>query len=290
MARDPRTAYPQPPQPLQKQELPGKTDAMEPVPDHGEKSYTGSGKLEGQAAIITGGDSGIGRAVAIAFAREGADVLVSYLDEHGDAEETKTWVERAGKRCVLLPGDVKEEAHCAAIVERTVSEFGRLDILVNNAAHQKVIADFEDLSAEELDVTFRTNVYSMFFLAKAAVKHMKPGATIVNTTSINATDPSAGLLPYAVTKGAIYNLTGGLAHRLIDRGIRVNGVAPGPIWTPFIPATMTDEKIKSFGSSTPIGRAGQPAELAPAYVYLASDDSTYVTGEVIAVTGGRLML
>ncbi|MDY8108646.1 SDR family oxidoreductase [Fulvimarina sp. 2208YS6-2-32] len=290
MAKDPRTAYPQPPQPLQRQSLPGETNAMDPKPDHGEESYKGSGKLAGQAAIITGGDSGIGRAVAIAFAREGADVLVSYLDEDEDAEETRNWVEKAGKRCVLMPGDVKDEAHCSAIVERAVSEFGRLDILVNNAAHQKVIDDLEALTAEELDVTFRTNVYSMFFMVKAALKHLKPGATIVNTTSINATDPSAGLLPYAVTKGAIYNFTGGLAHRLIDRGIRVNGVAPGPIWTPFIPATMTDEKIKSFGSSTPIGRAGQPAELAPAYVYLASDDSTYVTGEVIAVTGGRLML
>ncbi|MCQ0986168.1 SDR family oxidoreductase [Jiella marina] len=290
MARDPRTAYPQPPQPEQKQTLPGTTGAMDPKPDHGEESYKGSGKLDGQAAIVTGGDSGIGRAVAIAFAREGADVLVSYLDEHEDAEETKRWVEKAGKRCVLMPGDMKDEGHCFAIVERAASEFGRLDVLVNNAAHQKVIADFEELSAEEIDVTFRTNVYSMFFMVKAALKHMKPGATIVNTTSINASDPSAGLLPYAVTKGAIYNFTGGLAHRLIDRGIRVNGVAPGPIWTPFIPATMTDEKIKSFGSSTPIGRAGQPAELAPAYVYLASDDSTYVTGEVIAVTGGRLML
>lgn len=290
MARDPRTAYPTPKQPPQEQMLPGSTAKMDPKPDHGEESYKGSGKLEGQAAIVTGGDSGIGRAVAIAFAREGADVLISYLDEHEDAEDTKSWVEKAGKRCVLMPGDMKDEGHCIAIVEKAAAEFGRLDVLVNNAAHQKVFSELEDLTAEELDVTFRTNVYSMFFMVKAALKHMKPGATIVNTTSINATDPSASLLPYAVTKGAIYNFTGGLSQLLIDKGIRVNGVAPGPIWTPFIPSTMPQEKIQSFGSSTPIGRAGQPAELAAAYVYLASDDSTYVTGEVIAVTGGRLML
>ncbi|MCK5931075.1 MAG: glucose 1-dehydrogenase [Fulvimarina manganoxydans] len=290
MARDPRYAYPQPRQPEQEQSMPGHTGPMSPRPDHGEDSYKGSGKLEGQAAIITGADSGIGRAVAIAFAREGADILVSYYSEHGDAEETKKWVEKAGKRCVLMPGDVKDEAYCEKLVETCISEFGRLDVLVNNAAHQAVFSSLEDISAEEIDVTFRTNIFSLFYLCKAALRHMQPGATIVNSSSINALEPSPGLLPYAVTKGAIYNFTAGLAHMLAEKGIRVNGVAPGPVWTPLIPSTMPDEKVKTFGSSTPIGRAGQPAELAPAYVYLASDDSTYVTGEVIAVTGGRLMI
>ena len=290
MALDPRTAYPRPKQPNQRQDMPGETTAMTPKPDHGEESYKGCGKLTGRAAIVTGGDSGIGRAVAIAFAREGADVLIAYYDEDDDARETARWVEEAGRKAVLMPGDLKEEAHCEAVIKKAMDAFGQLDILVNNAAHQATFETIEDISAEEWDVTFRTNIYSMFYLSKAALRHMRPGGAIVNTTSINATDPSPALLAYATTKGAIANFTGGLSQLVADKGIRVNAVAPGPVWTPLIPSTMPQEKVESFGSSTPLGRAGQPAELAPAYVYLASDDGTYVTGEVIAVTGGRLML
>ncbi|HEY9057140.1 MAG TPA: SDR family oxidoreductase [Aurantimonas sp.] len=290
MALDPRNAYPRPKQPSQRQDMPGKTDAMAPRPDHGEESYKGSGKLIDRVAIITGGDSGIGRAVAIAFSREGADVLISYYDEDEDARETARLVEEAGRKAVVVPGDIKQEDHCEALVKKAMDTFGRLDILVNNAAHQATFDSIEDISAEEWDVTFRTNIHSMFYLSKAAIRNMQPGGAIVNTTSINATDPSPRLLAYATTKGAIANFTGGLAQLVADRGIRVNAVAPGPIWTPLIPSTMPQEKVENFGSSTPLGRAGQPAELAPAYVYLASDDSTYVTGEVLAVTGGRLML
>ncbi|PHR17539.1 MAG: NAD(P)-dependent oxidoreductase [Hoeflea sp.] len=290
MLEDPRTRYPQPPQPNQEQPMPGDTDEMRPYPDHGEHSYKGSGKLEGCAAIITGADSGIGRAVAIAYAREGADVLIAYYNEDDDAEETRKWVEKAGRRCVLMRGDIKEEAHCQSIIETAIDEFGRLDVLVNNAAHQAVFEKLEDITAEEWNVTLATNLSAMFFLCKAAVPHMKPGSSIINTSSINATDPSPGLLAYAMTKGAIANFSAGLSGLLADEGIRVNSVAPGPIWTPLIPSTMPDEKVKNFGKSTPIGRAGQPAELAPAYVYLASDDASYVTGAVIPVTGGRTML
>lgn len=290
MLADPRTRYPQPPQPSQKQPMPGDTDEMRPYPDHGEHSYEGSGKLEGCAAVITGADSGIGRAVAIAFAREGADVLVAYYNEDDDAEETRKWVEKAGRRCVLMRGDIKEEAHCQSIIATAIDEFGRLDVLVNNAAHQAVFEKLEDITAEEWNITLATNLTAMFFLCKAAVPHMKPGSSIINTSSINATDPSPGLLAYAMTKGAIANFSAGLSGLLADDGIRVNSVAPGPIWTPLIPATMPDEKVRNFGKSTPIGRAGQPAEVAPAYVYLASDDASYVTGAVIPVTGGRTML
>ena len=290
MLNDPRTRYPQPPQPDQRQEMPGETDDMQPMPDHGEYSYKGSGKLEGCAAIITGADSGIGRAVAIAFAREGADVLVAYYNEDDDADETRKWVEKAGRRAVLMRGDIKDEAHCQSIIETAIDEFGRLDILVNNAAHQAVFDSLEDITAEEWNTTLATNLSAMFFLCRAAISHMEPGSSIINTSSINATDPSPGLLPYAMTKGAIANFSGSLAGLLADKGIRVNAVAPGPIWTPLIPSTMPKDKIESFGKSTPIGRAGQPAELAPAYVYLASDDASYVTGAVLPVTGGRLML
>lgn len=290
MLEDPRKRYPRPPQPSQKQPLPGNTDEMQPYPDHGEHSYEGSGKLEGCAAVITGADSGIGRSVAIAFAREGANVLIAYYNEDDDAEETRKWVEKAGRRCVLMHGDIKEEAHCHSIIDTAIDEFGRLDVLVNNAAHQAVFERLEDITAEEWNTTLATNLSAMFFLCKAAVSHMKPGSSIINTSSINATDPSPGLLAYAMTKGAIANFSAGLSGLLADDGIRVNSVAPGPIWTPLIPATMPDEKIKNFGKSTPIGRAGQPAELAPAYVYLASNDASYVTGAVIPVTGGRLML
>lgn len=287
---DPRHRYDEPPQPPQKQPMPGHTDRMRPTPDHGEETYSGSGKLKDRVAVITGGDSGIGRAVAIAFAREGADVLFSYYDEHDDAAETTRWIEEAGKRSIAVAGDIKDQTHCQALIDRTMDEFGRVDCLVNNAAHQASFERIEDISAEEWDVTFRTNVHAMFYLCQAAIPRMKPGSTIINTTSINAKDPSPRLLAYATTKGAIFNFTGGLAGYVADRGIRVNGVAPGPVWTPLIPSTMPEERVESFGTSTPLGRAGQPAELAAAYVYLASDDSSYVTGAIVPVTGGRLML
>ena len=290
MAIDPRNAYPRPPFPAKKIAAPGQTGEVDPKPDHGETSYKGSGKLEGRAAIVTGGDSGIGRAVALAFAREGADVLISYLDEHEDARETARLVEEAGKRAVLVQGDIGEEAHCKQIVAKAVAEFGKLDILVNNAAHQRSYEKLADITAEDWDKTFRTNIYAMFFLAQAAVAEMKPGGVIVNSTSINAKNPSPQLLAYATTKGAIANFTAGLAGLVADQGIRVNAVAPGPVWTPLIPATMPEEKVKEFGSNTPLGRPGQPAELAPAYVFLASDEASYITGAVLPVTGGRPML
>ena len=281
---------PKPPQPGQQQQPPGTTAPMTPQPDHGEKSYKGSGRLAGKAAIITGADSGIGRAVAIAYAREGADVLISYLNEDEDARETARWVKEAGRKALLVPGDVSEEAHCRSLVEKAMAEFGRLDILVNNAAMQRTHESIDEISSEEWDKTFRTNIYSQFYLSKAALKVMKPGATIVNTTSINAKNPSPNLLAYATTKGAIANFTAGLAGMVADKGIRVNCVAPGPIWTPLIPSTMPKEQVESFGKNTPMGRAGQPAELAPAYVMLASDESSYITGAMIPVTGGRPML
>lgn len=290
MTKDPNARYPQPPFPSQQQPMPGLTAAMNPVPDHGETSYKGSGRLEGKAALITGADSGIGRAVAIAFAREGADVVVSYYDEEDDAQETKRWIEKAGRRALLIAGDIKEETHCRSLIEKTVESFGTIDILVNNAAHQATFAAIEDISSEEFDVTFRTNVYAMFYLCKAAVRQMKPGSTIINTSSINATDPSAQLLAYASTKGAIANFTNGLAGMVAEKGIRVNAVAPGPIWTPLIPSTMPEEKVKNFGGNTPMGRPGQPAELAATYVLLASDESSYTTGALYEVTGGRSMI
>jgi NAD(P)-dependent dehydrogenase (short-subunit alcohol dehydrogenase family) len=285
-----RLDTPMPPQPRQQQQPPGETGSLNPRPDHGEESYRGSGRLEGRAAVITGGDSGIGRAVAIAFAREGADVLISYFNEHEDAQDTARWVEKAGRKAILVPGDVKDEAHCNGIIERALAAFGRLDILVNNAAHQKTFSDIADITAEEWDVTFKTNIYSQFYLSKAALAHMQAGSTIINTASINSKDPSPSLLAYATTKGAIANFTSGLAQLVAKKGIRVNAVAPGPIWTPLIPSTMPPEAVENFGKNTPIGRAGQPAELAPAYVLLASPESSYITGAVIPVTGGRPML
>ena len=290
MAQDPKERGPQPPMPEQKQSPPGSSKDMQPPPDHGENSYKGSGKLQGRAAIITGADSGIGRAVAIAFAREGADVLISYLEEHEDAKETARWVEQAGRRAIVVAGDVAEQAHCRALIDRATKEFGRLDILVNNAAMQRTHKGIEEISAEEWDKTFRTNVYAMFYLCQAAVPHMKPGAAIVNTTSINAKTPSKQLLAYATTKGAIANFTAGLGQLLAEKGIRVNCVAPGPVWTPLIPSTMPEEEVKSFGKNTPLGRAAQPAELAPAYVLLASDEASYITSALLPVTGGRPML
>jgi hypothetical protein len=281
---------PQPPQPEQRQPSPGMTADMTPEPDHGEHSYKGSGRLSGKVAIITGADSGIGRAVAIAFAREGADILISYLQEHDDAKQTQHWVEQAGRRAILMPGDVADETYRHSVIDRAVREFGRLDLLVNNAAMQRTHDSIEEISAQEWDRTFRTNIYSMFYLSKAALRHMRSGAAIVNTASINAKNPSPNLLAYATTKGAIANFTAGLAQMVAAKGVRVNCVAPGPIWTPLIPSTMPVEQVKSFGKNTPLGRAGQPAELAPAYVLLASDEGSYMTGAMIPVTGGRPML
>lgn len=290
MLKDPRSAGPRPPFPKQQQPMPGRSAELDPRPDHGEQSYRGYDRLKDCVAIVTGGDSGIGRAVAIAFAREGADVLISYLNEHEDAKETATWVERAGRRAIVVPGDVRDEKHCSSLVERAVQTLGRLDILVNNAAFQATHERIEDLTPEELDRTFRTNIYSMFYLAKAAAAHMQPGSSIINTSSINAKSPNAELLPYATTKGAIANFTAGAAQLLAERGIRVNSVAPGPVWTPLIPSTMDPQKVSHFGENTPLGRPAQPAELAPAYVFLASNEASYITGAVLPVTGGRPML
>jgi len=281
------TDRPKPPLPGQQQsDVPGKTAPMHPQPDHGEQSYRGNGHLAGKAALITGGDSGIGRAVAIAFAREGADVAIAYLDEHDDARETARWVEQAGRKAVLIDGDLADPAHCREIVSRTIAAFGRIDVLVNNAAYQMDHDSIEEISDEEWDRTFDVNVGAMFRLVKAALPHMKRGSAIVNTTSVNADKPRPTLLPYAATKGAIQNLTGGLAQWLAERGIRSNCVAPGPIWTPLIPATMPPEDVESFGKQTPMKRPGQPAELAPIYVMLASDEASYVSGATVAVTGG----
>ena len=279
-----------PPMPEQQQPMPGSSAAMDPQPDYGEDSYKGSGKLEGRKAIITGGDSGIGRAVALAFAREGADVLVSYYNEEEDAAETRRLIESAGRQAVLMPGDIKDPAHCRAIVDKAVEAFGRVDILVNNAAHQATFEDITDIADEEWDVTFRTNIYSMFYLVKAAVPHMREGSRIINTTSVNADNPSPQLLAYATTKGAIQNFTNGLAQLLADKGIQVNCVAPGPVWTPLIPSTMPPEKVKSFGQQLPLGRPAQPKELAPAYVLLADPLASYISGATVAVTGGKPFL
>ncbi len=284
------TDYPSPPQPEQQQPMPGTTEAMTPRPDHGEDSYVGHGRLAGKATVITGGDSGIGRAVAIAYAREGADVLISYLSEHDDAAETQRLVEAAGRRAVLVPGDISDPAHCRKVIGEAVEAFGRVDVLVNNAAHQASFEKLEDIDDAEWDHTFAVNIHAMFYLVKAALPHIPKGGSIINTTSINADKPNAILLAYATTKGAIHNFTAGLAQMLAERGIRVNAVAPGPVWTPLIPATMPPDAVKDFGSQTPIGRAAQPAELAPPYVLLASDESSYVSGATIPVTGGTPFL
>ena len=275
--------------PPQQQDLPGSDEQLTPTADHGESSYRGSGRLEGKATVITGADSGIGRAVAIAFAREGADVLISYLSEHEDARETARHVEEAGRRAVLVSGDLAEREHCREIVAAAVRAFGRVDVLVNNAAVQmaKERDRIEDIPDDEWDRTFATNITAMFHTIKAALPHMQPGASIINTTSIQADQPSPNLLPYAATKAAILNFTGNLAQMLGERGIRANCVAPGPIWTPLIPATMPEENVEGFGEDTPVGRVGQPADLAPAYVLLASDEGGYISGANIAVTGGK---
>ncbi|MEU5091643.1 SDR family oxidoreductase [Streptomyces sp. NPDC021356] len=277
-------------QPRQQQVPPGVTSAMVPRPDHGEDSYRGSGRLAGKAAVITGGDSGIGRAVAIAYAREGADVLVSYLDEHEDAQETARWVREAGRTCVLMPGDVADPAHCRSIVGRAVEEFGRIDVLVSNAAFQMTRDSIEDIPDEEWDRTLAINLSAFFHLTKAAVPHMAPGSSIIGSTSVNSDSPPPQLLAYDVTKAGIANMVGSLAQMLASKGIRANSVAPGPIWTPLIPATMPPEQVESFGSQVPLGRAGQPAELAAVYVLLASDEASYVSGARVAVTGGQPIL
>lgn len=284
------TARFEPPFPEQRQPMPGKTVAMTPRPDHGETSYVGSGRLRGKRAVITGGDSGIGRAVAIAFAREGADVLISYLNEDEDAAETAGWITKAGQKAVLMPGDIQHPAHCRAIAKRALEEFGCIDILVNNAAHQASFDTIDEISDEEWQLTFAVNIHAMFYLTKAAVPHMKPGSSIINTASVNADKPNPSLLAYATTKGAIQNFTAGLAQMLAEKGIRANAVAPGPIWTPLIPATMPAEKVAAFGEQVPMKRPGQPAELATAYVMLADPLSSYVSGATIAVTGGAPMI
>jgi NAD(P)-dependent dehydrogenase (short-subunit alcohol dehydrogenase family) len=279
--------YPEPPFPPQTQPMPGTTAAMRPLPDHGETSYKGSGRLAGKKVVITGGDSGIGRAVAIAYAREGADILIAYLEEHDDAKEVKALIEKEGRKAVLMPGNIQDPAHCKAVIQRAVDELGGIDILVNNAAHQATFSDIGDISDEEWEMTFRTNIHAMFYLTKAAVPHMKPGSAIVNTASVNSDMPNPTLLAYATTKGAIQNFTAGLAQMLAEKGIRANAVAPGPIWTPLIPSTMPEEKVRTFGQQVPMKRAGQPAELATAYVMLADPLSSYTSGTTVAVTGGK---
>ncbi len=286
MARD----YPKPPFDTPQQPVPGFDEKMNPRPDYGEETYRGSGRLKDKAAVITGADSGIGRAVALAYAREGADVFVAYLCEDKDAQETKRLVEEAGRRCELFSGDIAEAATCRALVHKAVEAFGRIDILVNNAAHQMSFEAIEDIPDEEWERTFAVNISAMFYITKAAVAHMKPGASIINTASVNADTPSPQLLAYATTKGAIQNFTAGLAQMLADRGIRANAVAPGPVWTPLIPATMPAEKVKHFGEQVPMKRPAQPCELAAAYVMLAEDDASYISGATIAVTGGKPIL
>jgi NAD(P)-dependent dehydrogenase (short-subunit alcohol dehydrogenase family) len=276
--------------PAQQQEPPGRTGEMRPKPDHGEESYRGSGRLAGKVAVITGADSGIGRAVAIAYAREGADVLVAYLDEHEDAEETRKWVQEAGRKAVLVPGDLADAAHCKSVVDTAVREFGQIDVLVSNAAQQRTHENLEDISDEEWDRTIAVNLSAFFYLAKAALPHMRPGASIIGTSSVNSDSPTPTLLPYDVTKAGIANMTAALAQLLAPRGIRANSVAPGPVWTPLIPSTMPAEHVESFGSSSALDRPGQPAEVAPAYVMLASDEASYISGARIAVTGGKPIL
>lgn len=286
MTENPLDRGPKPPYPNQEQQPPGRESEMQPKPDYGEQSYRGYGRLQGKAAIITGADSGIGRAVALAYAREGADVLISYLDEESDAEETRRVVEDTGRKAVLMPGDVGDESHCRQIVQRAIQEFGKLDILVNNAAYQMTHGSITEIPSEEWDRVYRTNIYAMFYLCKAAVPHLRPGSSIINTASVEAYKPEPMLLHYASTKAAIVNFTKGLAQELGQKGIRVNAVAPGPVWTPLIPATMPPEQVQQFGQQAPLQRAAQPVELAPAYVFLALSESSYVNGEVLGVHGG----
>jgi hypothetical protein len=286
--QDPRKAAPRPEYPQDEIVHPGSDAELTPRADHGEHSYKGLGRLSDRIALITGGDSGIGRAVAIAFAREGADVLISYLhDEQRDADETTHWVSASGRRALQLPGDIQDRAHCERMIDKVFDEFGRLDILVNNAAFQMSHQSLEAFSPEEFDRTFKTNVYAMFWLCRSALPRMKAGGAIINTASIQAFDPSPELLPYAATKGAIVNFTKGLSKLAMKQGVRVNAVAPGPVWTPLIPSTMPSEKVRKFGADTSFGRAAQPVEIAPLYVFLASNEARYVSGEVYGATGGQ---
>jgi len=287
--RDPAGLYPKPPFERQSQPWPGLAAKMNPPPDHGERSYRGRGRLTGRKALITGGDSGIGRAAAIAFAREGADVAISYLQaEEEDAQAAARWIREAGRKAVLLPGDIRDEAFCRKLVADAVEQLGGLDILVNNAGRQQSRDSILDISSEDFDWTFKTNVYAMFWITKAAIPHMPAGSSIINTASVNAYDPAENLLDYAATKAAIANFSKGLAKQLAKRGIRVNAVAPGPFWTPLqVSGGQTQEKLEKFGSDTPIGRPGQPAEIATVYVDLASAEASYVTGQVYGAAGGR---
>ncbi len=290
MALDPRTLYPRPPFEATPQTAPGSSARMKPEPDYGEDSYSGSGKLAGQVALITGADSGIGRAVALAFAREGANVLLSYLaEEEEDADAAARAVQDSGQQAVKLPGDISDPAHCRALVQAAIDRFGRLDVLVNNGAFQMTRTKLDEITDEEWDKTFRTNVHSQFYLCKAALPHLKPGANIINTSSVNSKHPMPSLLAYSATKAAIANFTIGLAQMLVEQGIRVNAVLPGPVWTPFIPVGMAPEQVKNFGSQSPMGRPAQPAELAAAYVYLASDDASFTTGTLLPVHGGMVI-
>jgi NAD(P)-dependent dehydrogenase (short-subunit alcohol dehydrogenase family) len=287
-AEDPTTRQPAPGSGEKEVEHPGLTGEMDVRPDHGERTYRGSGRLAGRKAVITGGDSGIGRAVALAFAREGADVLISYLpEEEKDGQETVRLVEEAGRVAVAVPGDLVEEAACRAVVQRAVEAFGRIDVLVSNAAHQmSAPGGLEDITTEQLDRVVKTNLYALFWLCKAALPHIPPGGSIITSSSVQAFNPSPHLLDYATTKGGIVTFTKGLAAQLAGKGIRVNSVAPGPVWTPLIPATIPGEQLGDFGAQTPLGRAAQPAELAPFYVFLASGESGYMTAQVLGATGG----
>lgn len=288
---DPLHKYPRPPFEAQPQGFPGKTGRMAPEPDHGEESYRGSGRLDGKAALVTGGDSGIGRAVAIAYAREGADVAIAYLpEEQADAEAVGGWIEKAGQRALLLPGDLKDPAYARVIVEKTVGAFGRLDVLVNNGAFQQPNDGLEDIDDAVFAQHFATNVFGPFYVTKAALAHLQPGASVIFTSSVNSKHPMPSLLAYSATKGALSNMVLGLAQLLAKKGIRVNGVLPGPIWTPFIPAGMDQESVEKFGTSVPYGRPGQPAELASAYVMLASDESSYTSGALVTVAGAMPVL
>jgi hypothetical protein len=287
----PRELGDKPPFDEKRQQPPGLEHEMREQPDHGEQSYEGLNRLRGQTVLITGGDSGIGKAVAIACAREGADIALSYLpEEERDAQDTVHWVESAGRRALPMPGDIRDENHCGRLVDRTFQEFGRLDVLVNNAAFQMTHEKIEEFSSEEWDRTFRTNVYAMFYLCKAALPRMKRGGSIINTASVQAYKPTGQLLAYAATKGAIVTFTKALSELAIEQGVRVNAVAPGPVWTPLIPSTMPDKKVREFGKTSPISRPAQPAELAPAYVFLASlQESAYITGSVMDLTGGKML-
>jgi NAD(P)-dependent dehydrogenase (short-subunit alcohol dehydrogenase family) len=289
-SQDPKKIHEQPPYSAKKQPPPGSEEEMRPKADHGEATYEGTGRLDGRRALITGADSGIGRAVALAFAREGADVAISYLSEETDARETERLVTEAGREAVLLPGDIGESTVCEAVAQKAMDAFGTIDILVNNAAFQRTYEKFEDIPDDEFEETYRVNVFAMFRLCKALLPQMKAGGSIINTASIQSFDPTANLIAYASTKAAIVSFTRSLAGLAIKQGVRVNAVAPGPVWTPLIPSTMPKEKVKQFGAQTLFGRAAQPAELAPIFVFLASDQATYVTGEVYGATGGQMPL